>query len=124
MSQSDCCNSSKLAVYSVAIVGTFLIGYGLVRKMDADLRPPVVTAERTIDRQKILQELHSSAVDQLEHYGWVDQTRGITRLPIARATEMQLKLGTSAAIRSNLLARLEKATVPIAKAPEKPSQFE
>ncbi len=124
MSKSDCCNSSKVVVYTIAIVGTFLIGYGFVRKMDADLRPPAITADRTVERQKTIQELRSSAVDQLEHYGWVDQTRGITRLPIVRATEMQLKLGTSVAVRSNLLARLEKATVPIAKAPEKPSQFE
>ncbi len=124
MSQSQCCNCAKIATYSVSIIGTFLIGYGLVRKMDSDLRPPVVSADRTIERQKNLLELRAQATDQMENYGWVDQVRGITRLPIARATEMQLQLGNPAAIRSNLLFRVEKATVPIPKAPEKPSQFE
>jgi hypothetical protein len=61
----------------------------------------------------------------LNSAGWVDQARGIVRLPIATAEQLAAQAWQNpAAARADLKARAEKAAAPLPKAPEKPSAFE
>ena len=61
----------------------------------------------------------------LTTYGWVDQPKGVVRLPIAEAMQLTLRdWQNPAAARSNLIARVEKATAAPPAAPAKPSAFE
>ena len=62
---------------------------------------------------------------ELTTYGWVDQPKGVVRLPIADAMQLVLRdWQNPAAARSNLIARVEKATAAPPVAPAKPSAFE
>ena len=89
-------------------------------------QPPPLGAERAAERAKVLGELRAAESDALEHAGWVDKTKGIVRLPVDVALNIVERdwAQNPGAARSNLIARVEKATVPPPKAPEKPSQFE
>jgi hypothetical protein len=40
-----------------------------------------------------IQELHSAEDQTLSTYGWVDKKKGIVRIPIDRAMELQLQRG-------------------------------
>jgi hypothetical protein len=114
---------SRLA-YAIALLGAFLIVVALVWAMRHYTRPVPLNANRAAERAKALAELNAQNKEALETYGWVDQSKGVVRLTIARAMELELALAQSqgtAAFRTNLVGRVEKAT---AKPPEKPSQFE
>jgi hypothetical protein len=112
--------------YVLAALGSFLIVAALVWAMHRYTQPPPLGEDRAAVRAKTLAELRAAEADALEHAGWVDQTKGIVRLPIEDAVRMvERDWGQNpAAARSNLIARVEKATAPLPKAPEKPSQFE
>ena len=69
--------------------------------------------------------MRAAEAGALESYGWVDQAKGVVRLPIAEAMRLALRdWQNPAAARSNLIARVEKATAVPPTAPEKPSEFE
>lgn len=112
--------------YILAALGSFLIVAALVWAMHRYTQPPPLGENRAEVRAKALAELRAAEADALEHAGWVDQTKGIVRLPIAEAVKMvERDWGQNpSAARSNLIARVEKATAPPPKVPEKPSQFE
>ena len=60
-----------------------------------------------------------------DSYGWVDQAKGVVRLPIAEARKLALREWQNpAAARSNLIARVEKATAAPPPPPAKPNPFE
>lgn len=109
--------------YVLAALGAFLIVGALVWAMHRYTQPPPLGEDRAEVRAKALAELRAAEVDALEHPAWVDQTKGIVRLPIEDAVRIvERDWGQNpVAARSNLISRVEKAT---AKAPEKPSQFE
>jgi hypothetical protein len=99
----------------------------LVRVMVVYTRPAPPTEDRAQLRRKNLKELRAANVEVLntQNYVWQDQSKGVVRMPIAQAMELSLKLWQDkAAARSNLIARVEKATAVPPKAPEKPSQYE
>ena len=61
----------------------------------------------------------------MNNAGWIDENRGLVRLPIEVAMQITERVGQDpAAVRSNLTARVEKATAPAPPAPAKPSAFE
>jgi hypothetical protein len=70
--------------------------------------------------------LRAAEAEALNNTAWLDQPKGIVRLRIEDAMKMvEQEWGHNpAAARSNLMARVEKATAPPPKVPEKPSQFE
>jgi len=107
------------------ILGTFLIVAALVWAMVHYTQPPP-TEDRAAVRAKALADLRAAEAEALSTPGWVDQAKGIVRLPIQQA--MQLTAAEwgqdPAAARSNLIARVEKATAAPPKAPEKPNPFE
>ena len=80
---------------------------------------------RKVERAKVRADLNAAEVDALNNVGWVDQTKGIVRLPIAEAMKMvEQQWQHPDQARSNLNARVEKATAAPPKAPEKPSPYE
>ncbi len=118
-------NRSGLA-YIIAIVGSFLILAALGWAIHHYTQPPPLGEDRVAVRTKALAELRSAEAEALATPAWIDQAKGIVRLPIADAVNIvQREWGQNpSAGRSNLIARVEKATAAPPKAPEKPSPFE
>jgi hypothetical protein len=111
--------------YLIAIVGSLLIVAGLVWAMQRYTQPPPLGEDRVALRKKALADLRATEATELESYGWVDQAKGVVRLPIAEAMKLALHdWQNPVAARSNLVARVEKATAVPPPAPAKPSAFE
>lgn len=107
---------------TVAVVLACLVFVGLVWKMRQYAPVEPLGAERGAERAKALHEIRAAEADALSNVGWVDQTKGLVRLPIAEAMKLtEREWQNPAKARADLLARLEKAN---AKPPEKPSEFE
>jgi hypothetical protein len=107
-------------------VGACLIFAALVWQMKKYTQTTAAVDEaRKAERSKALGELRAVESDALKNLGWVDQPKGIVRLPIAEAMKLaEREWQNPAQARSNLIARVEKATAAPPKEPEKPSQFE
>ena len=111
--------------YLIGILGSFLIIGALVWAMQRYTQPPPLGEDRVALRKKALADLRAAEASELDSYGWVDQGKGIVRLPIAEAMKLTLRdWQNPAAARSNLIARVEKATAVPPPAPAKPSAFE
>lgn len=127
MDSSDSGNKGSGRGFSVtvAVVIACLIFAGLVWKMRQYTTPPPLGAQRAAERTKALAELRAAETDALNNVGWIDPTKGLVRLPIADALKLaEREWQNPAQARSNLIARVEKATALPPKAPEKPSAFE
>lgn len=113
-------------IYLIAVIGAFLIVGALVMTMRHYNQPPGLNTKRMAERAAALAELRAAEAEAISRPGWVDQGKGIVRLPVDQAMKIVLKdWQNPAAGRSNLLARVAKANPPPApKAPEKPSPFE
>jgi hypothetical protein len=84
-----------------------------------------IDADRAAVRTKALGEIRAAENQALNHPGWINQDRGLVRLPIEVAMQItEREWQDPAAARSNLTARVEKATAPAPKAQAKPSAFE
>ncbi len=111
--------------YLVGILGSFLIVAALVWAMQHYTQPPPLGEDRVAQRKKALAELRAAEASELGSYGWVDQAKGVVRLPIAEAMQLALReWQTPSAARSNLVARVEKATAVPPTPPPKPNPFE
>jgi hypothetical protein len=113
---------ATLAAWVAGGVGTLLLVGWLSWMVALRTKAPGLDQARIELRRKNLAELRAENQAALTTYGWVDPSKGLVRLPVARAMELTLELWKDpAAGRSNLLGRLEKST---AKPPEKPSEYE
>ena len=111
--------------YLIGILGAFLIVAALVWAMQRYTQPPALGEERIALRKKALAEMRAAEASELDSYGWVDQGKGVVRLPIAEAMKLAWRdWQNHAAARYNLIARVEKATAVPPPAPAKPSAFE
>jgi len=111
--------------YLLGILGSLLIVAALVWAMQRYTQPPPLGEDRVAVRKKALVDLRAAEATELENYGWIDQAKGVVRLPIAEAMKLALRdWQDPAAARSNLIARVEKATAVPPAAPAKPSAFE
>jgi hypothetical protein len=111
--------------YLLGILGSLLIVAALVWAMQRYTQPPPLGEDRVAVRKKALTDLRAAEATELENYGWIDQAKGVVRLPIAEAMKLALRdWQNPAAARSNLIARVEKATAVPPAAPAKPSAFE
>ncbi len=121
-----CCDYAKVAIYSVAILCVLLIGYMMIHAMRRYARSPQVTANRAAERAAARAEIMQKSQAELHgDYVVLNKNNGVVRLPIDRAMEMVIQGGQNpAGFRSNLLARVESATKPPPKPPEKKSDFE
>ncbi len=116
---------SRTVIYGVVILGTFLLAAALVWAMIHYTKPAPLTEDRVALRKKNLAELRALNAEALANYGWMDQGKGIVRLPIEQAMKLTIaEWQNPAAGRASLIARVEKATAVPPKAPEKPSAFE
>jgi hypothetical protein len=110
---------------TVAVVLACLIFAALVWKTRQYTTPPPLGVERAMERAKALADLRAAEADALANVGWVDQGKGLVRLPIAEAMKLvERKWQHPAEARKDLIARVEKATALPPKPPEKPSAFE
>ncbi len=66
--------------------------------------------------QSDLEKLQSAQLARIERYGWIDQSKGLLRIPIERAMEIVVSKGASA------LAPLEQAPSPQQSAAELAAQ--
>jgi hypothetical protein len=108
----------NVAINALAMFGVLLIMLGLVWIMYHYIRPEPVDETRMAERRRNLAELNAQTKDALEHYAWLDQTKGLVRLPVARAMELTAdEWRQPAAARSNLLLRLDRITPPPPVAP-------
>jgi hypothetical protein len=111
-----------LTIYLIGVLGTFFIVAALIWIMYAFTQPPPVDEGRAAERRKNLSDMNAQSKEQLETYAWIDRSKGIVRLPIARAMELVVREWQNPAQgQSNLVARLPKAT---AVAPPPPNRYE
>ena len=86
---------------------------------------PALDADRATVLAKALAEIRVTENASLNNAGWIDQSRGIVRLPIETAVQLAAQAWQHpASARADLTARAEKSAAPAPKAPEKPSAFE
>jgi hypothetical protein len=117
---SNCECRGKFWAYVITALGTFLIVAVLVMVMVDYTRPAPPTEDRAQLRRKNLEELRNANTEVLNNpnYAWQDQAKGVVRMPIDDAMALSLKLWQDKdAARSNLIARVEKATAVPPKAP-------
>lgn len=112
--------------YVLTVLGAFLIIALLVWAMHHYTQPPPLGAQRAAERAQALAELRAAEAEALSTTTWMDPAKGIVHLRIEDAmnwVEREWARDPRAA-RSNLISRVEKATAPPPRAPEKPSPFE
>ena len=108
----------------VFLVACFLFAV-IVAAVKYSTLVPAIDADRAAVRARALAEIRAAETQALNHPGWIDENRGLVRLPIDVAMQItEREWQNPAAARSNLTARVEKAAAPAPKAPEKPSAFE
>ena len=118
-------NGRRIWPVALAVVVASLIFAVLVLKMQQYTPPTAPDAARKAERAKALAELRAVEADALKNPGWIDQTKGLVRLPIADAMKLaEREWQNPAQAKSNLVARVEKATALPPKPPEQPSPFE
>ena len=87
----------------IGILGSLLIVAALVWAMQRYTQPPPLGEDRVAVRKKALADLRAAEASELDSYGWVDQPKGVVRLPIAEAMQLALREWQNpAAARSNL----------------------
>ncbi len=124
-SETENSNCGRSFAIFVAVAGALLIFAALVWTTKEYTTPAPLGAARAAERAKALAELRAANSEALENVGWVDQSKGIVRLPIAEAMKLaQQAWQDPAKARADLIAREEKASAPPPKVPEKPSQYE
>jgi hypothetical protein len=106
------------------LIASFLFAL-LVLAVRHAVRAPAIDADRAAERVKDLAQIRAAEVQALNHPGWIDQQRGIVRLPIDVAMNIVAQEWQNPAVaRTNLIAREEKATAPAPVAPAMPNAFE
>ena len=115
----------KLAITVVAILASFLLVAFLVRQMVRVARPAAVGSNRAEARAKDNADIRAAGASALQNWGYVDQGKGVVRMPIEEAMKATIQGYKSAgAFHSNLVARVEKATALPPKPPEPKNEFE
>ena len=111
--------------YVLALLGAFVIVGALVWVMKGFTQQTALGEDRRLVRAKALAEVRAAELEALTTPGWIVQTKGVVRLPVTNAMALFLEEWKNpAAARSNLIARVEKATAAPPKVPAKPSEFE
>jgi hypothetical protein len=111
-------NSENVKEWSVwpsllAIVGSLVIVLILIWAMRQYMQPPPLNQNRAAERAKALAELREQEHQDLTTAGWIDQGKGLVRLPIDEAVKIvEREWRNPAAARSNLISRVEKAYPP------------
>jgi hypothetical protein len=112
--------------YAAAVLGAFLIVAALVWAMRHYTQAPDLNANRAAERAAALKELRAAEANNLHTAGWIDQGKGVVRLPIDVAMQIALREweNNPSSARSNLISRVEKATAVPPPKPAAPNPFE
>ena len=99
--------NNERTVWPVGI--TFLIACLLfaafVVKVEWSVPIPAIDSDRAALRAKALAEVRAAETQALNHLGWIDESRGLVRLPIELAMQItEREWQNPAAARSNLVA--------------------
>jgi hypothetical protein len=118
-------NVNRASGAATAFIFASLIFIALVAVMKFSIHVPAIDADRNAARVKALAEIRATEDKSLANPGWIDQSRGIVRLPIETVMQVTLKAWQNPAqARADLIARQEKASALAPVAPPKPSAFE
>ena len=116
-------NRASSAATGFIIASLIFIALAVLVKFSVQV--PAIDADRNTARAKALTEIRATEEKSLANPGWVDQSRGIVRLPIETAMQETLQAWQNPAqARADLIARQEKASAPAPVAPAKPNAFE
>ena len=86
---------------------------------------PDIDADAGAKRSQALVKIRATEATNLNQIGWIDQSRGIVRLPIETAIQLSVQAWQDPAqARADLIAREKKAVAPAPVVPPKPSAFE
>jgi hypothetical protein len=111
----------RITAYFIAIAGTFLLVAWLVSIMRKDAAPPPLGVHRAEERRKARAEAAMAATEALNTYGWVDQGKGIVRMPISNAMVLAVREWQNpAAARSNMVGLAERSAAAAPAAPVPP----
>ena len=116
----------EVSVYFVIFILLFLAMFKMMAWARDRVQPQPIDGVRAQERSEALEQIGSSAQEQLEGYGYLDEAKGRVRLPIRRAMEIVVEEWKNpAAGRSNLVARWAHFNPPPPPPPpEEPSEFE
>jgi len=121
-----------VTIYVVVILVCFLAGAGLIWVTRRYTEPAPLGQARVLERYKNLSDLRQNEAKVLTEYAWQDKAKEIVRLPLITAEgrpgrAMQLTVEEwqdPAAAKSNLIARVTRATAPGPKPVEQPNKYE
>jgi len=83
---------------------------------------PAIDADRAAMISKAFVEIHTNEIASLNNIGWVDKPRSIVRLPVETVIQMtERNWQNPAQARADLIAREEKASLPVPKVAPKPN---
>jgi len=111
---------------AIGFVLAFLIFIAFIAIAKFSISVPAIDADRDATISKSLAEIRKTENFALANPGWIDQSRGIVRLPIETAMQIAAREWQNPAqARADLIARQEKASAPApANAKPKANPFE
>ena len=122
-SDTNTINRASAAVAGFIVAS--LIFIVLVYAVKFSVSVPAIDADRNAVRAKVLAEIRAAEDKSLNNAGWIDQSRGIVRLPIEAAIQETAQAWQNPAqARADLIMRQENASKPAPVKPAAPSQFE
>ena len=122
---SDTNNVNRASGAAVGFVIASLIFIALVVMVKLSVHVPAIDADASAARAKALAEIRANEDKSLNTAGWIDQSRGIVRLPIETAMQQAAQAWQNPAqARADLISRQENASAPAPVVPPKPSAFE
>jgi len=109
-------NQASGAAVGFVIASVIFIVLVVIVKLST--APPAIDADRATAISEALYQIHTNEIASLNTAGWVDRQRGIVRLPIDTAMQMAAQQWQNPSqARADLIARAQKATAPVPKAP-------
>jgi hypothetical protein len=110
---------------AIAFIVASVIFAVLVVAMKFLVNVPAIDADSAALRTKALAEIRATESKSLNNAGWVDESRGIVRIPIDTAIQLAAQEWQNpAAARADLIAREEKASAPAPVVAPKANPFE
>lgn len=119
-------NVNRASGAAIGFVIAFLIFIALIAIAKFSISVPAIDADRDATISKSLVEIRHTENIALENPGWVDQQRGIVRLPIETAMQLTAQQWQNPSqARADLIAREGKLSAPApANAKPKANPFE
>ena len=77
--------------YVLALLGAFVIVGALVWVMKGFTQQTALGEDRRLVRAKALAEVRAAELEALTTPGWIDQTKGVVRLPVTNAMALFLE---------------------------------